>query len=290
MSDSLESLHALYAELVEHCDLTERALLREKIVIPDVIDAQRPGGADNPDMSPSGWYRFSRWLERTHALGTRSGRAAGSGEARPDVEAAMSAALAEAPESVQCSDGETRYVYPKALWSLQWLALLNEQATIMLGCTLEARRLEVIEDLSVLHLAPLVRAVPLLLYAWILTHKGPGLPFDDDAPLTDPPEWTKTLDADDFYKIAQAHRRVNGIRLNLISTFLERDGSAGSGGPAFSVSGFVGAIAGEMEPNAGRDMMRKVSLGQIFATRVASAAASRESMRRAKADADRGGA
>lgn len=272
-------------ELIVQCDGLERALLHEKTVVLGAIDAQRPGEPANPDLGPLGWLRFFSWLTRTHAIGTRSSVASGSATPNAEVNAAMTAALAEAPEAVECSDGKIRYVYPKSIWALQWLSLLNQQATVLLGCTREARRLEVLEDLSVLHIAPLLQALPLLLFAWVLTHKGPELPFDDDAPLANPPKWTKALAPEDFLKLLAAHKRVNGLRLNLISTFLERDDSAGSGGPAFSVAGFVGAIAAELEPNAGRTLMRKTSLGQIFATRVAAAEASRRAIQRAKDNA-----
>jgi hypothetical protein len=269
-------------DLVAACDEIERALLLAKVKTPEQIDAQRPGGVANPESTALAWLDYLRWLDRVHVTNGQEPTAAPASQKSGEVERAIADALAEAPEAVECSDGETRFVYPKSFWALQWLDMLNQQAAHSLELIFSAREQTVVEDLPVLQLAPLMQATPLLVWAWILTSKGPALPFDDDTSLLDPPAWTKALSPDDFFKLLNAHRRVNSARLRLVSMYVERDPS-GSGGPAFSVAGFIGAIAGELEPNAARTLMRSTSLGQIFGTRVTAAVAAREAMKRAKA-------
>ena len=55
---------------------------------------------------------------------------------------------------------------------------------------------------------------------WIVCHPEPGLPFGDAEFKPDPPEWTGDLSPADIVKILQAHRTVNGARLQLVSYLL----------------------------------------------------------------------
>jgi hypothetical protein len=288
MNISQEDGRALLVEIVATCDRLEQDLLRRKLVVVDAIDAQRPGASENPDDAHFGWLAFHNWLLRTHAAGQRSESRASTSSERAAAEAALSASLADAPEAVTLASGDVVHVHPLSLWALQWLDLLSVQAGISLEHVLAARELQTPEDIAVLHIAPLAQAMPLRLWAWVVCSKGPALPFDDETELLEPPAWTKELMPEDLLALFRAHRNVNGTRINLVSSYLAPDPADPQRGPALSVAGFIGSVAGEGgDPGAALRLMRTTSVGMIFASKIAAAKVARDARQRAKEDAER---
>jgi len=58
------------------------------------------------------------------------------------------------------------------------------------------------------------------IFAWIICHEGPGLPFADDNLNPVPPAWTADLSPLDHLMLVQAHRQL-GARLGLALQLIE---------------------------------------------------------------------
>jgi hypothetical protein len=62
---------------------------------------------------------------------------------------------------------------------------------------------------------------------WIVCHELPGLPFSDAEFKPTPPAWTGDLSPADIIRILQAHRTVNGARLQLVAFLLTPNNDKG---------------------------------------------------------------
>jgi hypothetical protein len=285
-SEQIAAALGLVRDLERRCGELETDLLRGRKIADVVLDAERPGTSTKREDTALEWLAYLLWLLETARAAERPvAMAKNSGTNNAELDAALSAAAAEKPEPVRCSDGTTRYVYPKSYHSLEWLTSLDVAHRAALDAAIVADALAVPEDRAVSHLAPLIRDLHVRLWAWILTFQGPGLPFADDAPLPEPPRWTGDLSPDDLFALLRAHHTANVRRLSLIARAFPSDADAGGEQSRLSLSGFIAAAAAELEPNAARRLIRETSLGQLFATRVAAAESARASLARAKQDA-----
>jgi len=269
-------------QIEAECHDLEDGLLKSRRVADIVLDAERPGTGTKREDTPLGWLSYRDWLRDTAREAERPAapvKASASSDAALD--AALSAAVAEKPESVQCSDG-VHYVYPKSYHALEWLCSLDIVHRAALDKAIAAEALQVPEDRAVQHLAPLIRDLHVRLWVWILTHRGPELPFAEDEPLPQAPAWIDALAPQDLMAILRAHQRVNATRLSIIARAFPSDPDVAGGPSRLSLSGFIAAAAAELEPNAARKLRRETSLGQLFATRVAAAQAAREALARTK--------
>jgi len=123
------------------------------------------------------------------------------------------------------------------------------------------------------------------LWVWVLTHPGCGVPWDgDDAPL-DPPAWTLDLLPEDLLLIDRAHRLVNAERLRIMTAAFP---AAEDGGPPsrLALGGFLAGYAHEhgVQPAT---LVRRWSLGEVFAASIAAADAHAQAEARAQAKAKR---
>jgi hypothetical protein len=185
---------------------------------------------------------------------------------------AVADALAAVPERVRCDDGEERGVHPKSYHALRWLDSLDRQLSLVLAEA--AREVETTADVAVDALSPLAESLCVRLWAWVLTERGPGLPFeDDDAP--EPPDWTQRLTPGDLIRFAEAHVRVNHKRNALIASAFPGE----KGESRLSLAGFLGTVANDLHTRP-FDLLRRWSLGELFAQRVTAAHAQREALKK----------
>ncbi len=243
-----------------------------------------PGGPDNPDTTVRGWLRYYQQLHRIHAVLVGHATDGRSSEPRSALDAhlasALSAALVEEPVPVQFADGVVRMVYPKSYHALAWLDSLDRQYLANAHAALALADVQgaSAEELRVHALAPLVSSLAVRLWLWILTHPGPGLPFDESKVTADPPRWTRNVAPEDLIKMFEAHLQIHQERLAIIARAFPSDGQTTTRLP---LAGFIGALAHESGQDA-RLLMRFHSLGKLFATSVTAAEGAREARRRAE--------
>lgn len=265
------------ADLKRRCGELRRAVVRAGSGTEEEIDRYWPGGAINTEQHPVGKWIFChsnlvRMLGRTEQ---RDSNAA--------VHRAVSASLVAEPVLVTLTDGSARQVFPKSYHALRWLDTLDHAIGEMASRLRALKTLEGNEQLPAETVAPVSESLAVRLWAWVITEGGPDgpatLPFDENA-APEPPDWTRTLTPEDLIFLAQAHGEVNASRLKIISDAFPADASGGS---RLSLAGFLGTVAQEMGVRPA-DLLRRWSLGEVFAQAVTSAEAAREARARAEAN------
>lgn len=255
--------------LVERCRALRGTLL-SRGESATTLDGYAPGGAENAATDPFGGrvaeyallrgrVAFLDWMEQD-----RMARG----------QAALAAALVNAPVPVTLSDGEKRAVHPKSYHALAWCDALDRALAEV------SEKAHQLEDLEIRATAPLTKSLAVRLWAWILTCPEPGLPFDEGAPA-DPPAWTESLAPEDLLTLLSAHLEVNRERNRLVATLFPAEREAES---RLSLSGFLGTVAQELHQRPS-DVLRRWTMGEAFAQAVVSAEAQREAKARAAADA-----
>lgn len=254
--------------LRERCE-TLRLAVEGSTVPTEELEKYWPGGEENPGRDFGAWVWC--WGSLMRFLG-RDDRP----EKRDQItDAAVAAALACEPHAVHLSDGTTRHVYPKSYHALRWLDSLDR--TLLLSQTAADQALDVPAQNAVTTLGPLVESLAVRLWAWVLTHPEPGLPFDEQE-AAEPPAWTATLSPLDLLTLVKAHGQVNATRNAIIAQAFPAPSDRKAS--RLSLSGFLGTVADDMgqRPYA---IMRQWSLGELFAQRVTAAQASRDAMAKA---------
>lgn len=261
------------ADVTRRCRELRDVLVRRRVATDEEIAAYWPGGAANQEA-----HRRGRWIYCYANLIRMMGRT----ETRAhdaDIDRTLAAALAAEPQRVECADGVTRAVYPKSYHSLRWLDALDRSVVDLGRMLLELEDSE--EATRALMVAPLAESLAVRLWAWTITEGGPDgpatLPFDE-AQAPEPPEWTKALTPGDVLSLARAHAEVNARRLRIISEAFPAE-AGGSG--RLTLSGFLGTAAQELGARPA-DVLRRWSLGEVFAQAVTAAEAAREAYARAK--------
>jgi hypothetical protein len=247
--------------IVERCRVLRRTLDARRVPAPE-LDAMAPGGASNQVTDTFGaavtWWALlrARWEQEEAKRQDEEQRA----------EAAVAAALAAEPAPVELdAAGAPRYVHPKSYHALRFLdALGNALRDVVVAAPDHP-------DVEVQALAALTESLAVRLWAWILTHAGPGLPFDEGAEV-DPPEWTKLLSPADIGRLFEAHWRVNRERVVLIAQLFPPERSVES---RLSVAGFLGTVAQELGHRP-FSVLRQWSMGEAFAQAVVAAQSARE--------------
>lgn len=257
-------------EVTERCRiLTDTLRARGE---PDTaLAACAPGGERNAATDPLGaaitWYSLLRgrlafldWQEEAE---------------RERAHAALAAALTNAPIPVECSDGITRAVHPKSYHALAWCDALDRALEDVRG---KAQRLE---DLEMRAMEPLLQSLAVRVWAWILTHEGPELPFREGDP-NDPPEWTEHLTPNDILALLKAHFTVNRERIALVARLFPSEKESES---KLSLSGFLATTAQELHQRPS-EVLTRWSLGEVFAQAVTAAQAAREGRQRAERESN----
>lgn len=261
------------AALRERCQHIRRSLTARG-ADEDEIASYWPGGTENPDRGRGGWiFCYANLVGLLRVADLQQA------VAPAELDAAVAEALAAQPRTVLLSSGEVRTVYPKSYHALRWLDALDRSLldAAELAAQLEAAGADAaaLDAAKVASLRPLLESLAVRLWAWILTERGTdgpaGLPFDEnDTP--DPPDWTRQLTPDDLLAIARAHIEVNAARLRRISVGYPGDTR---GATRLSLAGFLGSSAQELGVRP-QELLRRWSLGEVFAQAVTAAQAARE--------------
>lgn len=255
------------------CADLRTSLLHAHSATEEELAAYWPGGSENSDSKGLGawlycWGNLMRFMARQEPARE---------QALLDV--ALARQLAAQPMVVPTTGGETRHVYPKSYHALRFLDMLDRELVMLID---RARVADVDsgDGAAVAMLAPLMESLAVRLWAWILTHPAPGLPFDDGGEAPDPPAWTQTLSATDLLSLMRAHAQVNARDLQIIAGAFPQD--AGGVETRLSLAGFLGTASDALGVRP-FELMRKWSLGELFAQRVTAAESARASHAAAKA-------
>lgn len=267
------------ADLQRECEALLRAVVSEG-GDRAALEQHAPGAIENPAQGARGWLRFYQQLHRAHAVLVGHGAAESGGRGQAEIADVIAAAGAEEPESVTLSDGTVRQVYPKSFHALRWLDALDVEMQLAGQQVATARERGGVRDPAVVAAGALLSSLGVRLWAWILSHPEPGVPFKEADTDPTPPEWTERLTPEDLLAVLAAHSKVNRERLAMIGRMFPADGSSGTRLP---LSGLLGVYANEHDLPM-RSVLRHTSLGAIFAQTTVAAQASREATERAKRD------
>lgn len=245
------------------------------------LAAYWPGGAENDLGGADAWiYAYSqlaRFLGRRELLErTRE-------TAREALEGAVRAAAAAQPEPVSLTIG-ARAVHPKSAYALEWLTALDRTVAAIAGLLVEAS--DAVREHPSVVLPHAARALAVRTWAWVLTHSGPGLPWDDESSPIDPPDWTGALAPEDLLLLDRAHRHVNAERLRIMAAAFPASEDGSESTSRLALGGFLAGYAHEhgQQPS---DIVRRWSLGEVFAASIAASEAHRQAEARAAAKAKR---
>lgn len=208
------------AEIRAECKTLEAAVRSRQLASATDLEAERPGSPANPDPGPRGWLRFYGTLRTWHE---RQAGAMDGTEPAADLEAAITRAVTERPETVVLSllddAGQPRVVhcYPK---SHRALLVLHTRDVCYAAACRDFRWLQAQDSPE--HLALLERVAEriseqLLQVVWAVTHPGAWLPFDPWSTTETPPAWCSLLAPTDVVAILLAHKRVNYDQLTYLS-------------------------------------------------------------------------
>ncbi len=267
------SKRALTADVLrERCEILRASLSHPTtpLASPDEIAAVWPGGTSNPYKGADAWIEAYAAL-RSFAR-RKEARAARSNSNR--LAAVVRDAAARQPRVVSLSIGD-RHVYPKSEASLRFLHHLD--ATV--GAISESSVALEDEDSTRLRLlAAIVHSDLLRTWAWVLLHPEPSLPIDD-AEQIEPPEWTAQLTPNDYLTIFGAHVEVHRSSMETMAQAFPPEQGQKS---RLGLGGFLSAFAAEngLVPS---DVLRRYSVGEIYAAGIASAESHRVATANAKA-------
>jgi hypothetical protein len=268
------------AGLRAECRELRELCAAKSLATDEELAAYWPGGVENDLVGADAWIycysQLARFLGRRELLErTRE-------TARAELEGAVRAAAAALPEPVALTTGP-RAVHPKSAYALEWLTALDRTVAAIAVQLVEAS--DVVREQPSVVLPHAARALAVRTWAWVLTHPGPGLPWDDESSPIDPPEWTAALAPEDLLLLDRAHRQVNAERLRIMAAAFpaSEDGSEPS---RLALGGFLAGYAHEhgQQPS---DIVRRWSLGEVFAASIAASEAHRQAEARAAAKAKR---
>lgn len=263
-------------------ELLERQAVAGGQLTETALDDRRPGtGADYPEISVHSWFAYALWL--AERLG-----APRLDQADRPLARVLHDALADAPARFALTHGHRMEVHPKSLDTLDLLDALDAELQQVLqemratAAAVANDELSPTDGAAVHLLGTLLKARSVRLYAWILSHPGPGVPFAADDADPRPPEWTADLTAADLEAIVRAHFQVNRADLDFLARAFPGDSAPGTS--RLPLSGFVGSYANEMGVPT-RELMCNVAVRSLFAGALVRAQSTREAMASSKAGA-----
>lgn len=235
---------------------------------PASLEAYAPGGAENPTTDPYG----AKVVEYSLLRGRLAFVKLQEQERNARAQTALARALANTPVRVTLSDGSTQAVHPKSYHALAWCDALDRALSDV------TQRALTLEDADVAFTAPLTRSLAVRLWAWILTHPEPGLPFNEADPAN-PPLWTELLTPEDLVALLKAHVQVHHDRMRLVSSLFKSEQQEAES--RLSLSGFLGTVAQELHQRPS-DVLTRWTMGEAFAQAVVAAEGAREARARAE--------
>lgn len=235
-------------------------------------EAHAPGAPENPATGALGWLRYYQQLNRQHAVVVGHGGGSAAGIRETEIDRVLAEAAADVPVMVAFDDGQIRGVYPKSYHALRWLDSLDAQQLGLMEAAAAAMTGDTHNVEQLLALAPLMDSLAVRLWFWILTHPHPDLPFDEEHAGAKPPKWTMRASPADRVRVFAAHMEVNHRRIRLMTSYFPSKSGHASRLP---LSGFIAHVA-EEKGMAVPLLMRKWSLGALFAGVISAGQAARE--------------
>jgi hypothetical protein len=210
-------------ELRAECTVLERAVLTQRLTTKDALTPHRPGGAENPDRSASGWLSYYRHLQRTHAKGERATPL--NAPSRAAADAAVMDALRSKPVRVEVigtdpSAPRVLHVYAKSLDALLQVHALDRQLAYMTQTHAKLLAINTAQSRDTIPRVLAEISYTYQLLAWIVTTEGPGMPYAVDAALPTPPAEIAALEPWDIVRIVEAHHK-HMLRLHAIASLLD---------------------------------------------------------------------
>jgi hypothetical protein len=242
----------------------------------------RPGGDRNPDTSILGVLRWYGRLNRIHARG----ESRGTESARDAADATLTAALEERPAAVDLvrplSDGQTHLtVHPKAFSVLVRLTEVGRRIGELAAVRLARSRATDVDAPRHVQMADEGLDYFYRLYAWVVTHPGPGLPYGWADLEPTPPEWTRGLDARDFLSLIGAHIALDVLPFKALEILTHPDGSH-EGGPRPTWAQWFASLAPDGQADT-LTLMRGAGFMRLLATHALAADRQRQAMKQAQA-------
>lgn len=255
---------------------TLRSALAARGVSEDALARVWPGGEENAERGTGAWVSAYAALRALHAT-QRTATAAAPAQDAAALRRVVAQSLADRPEPVTLTDGTRRLVCPKSLVALWHLDALDAAIARLAACDTVEREAGL--DVQ----APALRSLAVRVWAWIVTHEGPGMPFAPSAENPEPPAWTAALAPEDVLALVAAHRRVHALRLAMLGQAFPRRADAGSAESRLSFEGFVGTFAADKGHDP-LEVMEQWSLGRVVATAVSEAESHAVAQARAEAE------
>ncbi|MBX3173272.1 MAG: hypothetical protein KF709_02615 [Gemmatimonadaceae bacterium] len=250
----------------------------------EVLALGRAGEEELEDRRPAEDAGADAWFAHALWLAERKGSAPKVADDR-SIEQLLHEALADHALPVELASGDTVHVHPKSLDTLFLLDALDLELQRV------RREMHAVQDLlaedgspeasavGVHMVGALLSARCVRLFAWIVTHPGPGTPFAETDADPQPPEWTAKLRGADLVALVVAHLQVNRHDLDLLSQAFPGDERPGS--TRLPLAGFVGSYSSE-NGKSSRKLMCNVTIRSFLAGALARAQTVREGMAAAR--------
>lgn len=259
------------AELRAEAINLRRAVASAKLAGESEMDPHVPGNEKNEKKDARGWLRYLNVLHRLHARGEMRQ----TSDARQRADAAVLQALRDEPVRVELITPieiepgvmtSALFVYQKSLDALLQAHALDREIAWLL---LQGERVQdagargMPRSSELYHKVTSAISYAYQLLAWIMTHPGPGMPYEPTIkgdPV--PPAYITALNPMDYPQIAAAAQQHHA-RLAAVQALLEHKSTA-EGGHRPTWSQFYGSLAIEMDENAVQ-LTRFHSLGSLLA-------------------------
>jgi hypothetical protein len=250
-----------FARLQQKCQEVREAWVTRGVCTDAEVAAYWPGGEDNPYPVDT----LEAWAHAYFNLG-RFGARDERKTQDPWADLTGAAALMSEPSPVVLANGETVHAYPKSFSALHHLARCEERINWALAHKAAIAPPVNEEQAAILDTLDHITDVLQRVQVWIVTHPGPGVPYDWSRwpwqQRLETPTWVDELSATDIVQIGVAHTVVNWLRLRALDMLTE---PAERSRVTAGWSTFFASIAAEkgLEPDV---LMRDRSLVALMST------------------------
>lgn len=264
------------AKLRAWCKERRPLLASDQLATEDELALHWPGGKSNPYRGHDAWIwchaQYTRFFGRQE---TRQSRKLGVAE---QLAAVVHDAQSRTPIPVPLSIGE-RAVYPKSDHALRFLDALDATIDPIVAVAFDG---ETPPEFAIY--SALAKSLAWRTWAWILTHPGVRLPFNETGGI-EPPAWTLDLVPEDFLAIYVAHRELHSNAVQIMAEAFPPEPGQKS---RLGLSGFLGSYASENGIRPSR-IMRQWSLPEVYAAAISNAETHRVAHANAEEKAKREG-
>lgn len=203
--------------LKDRCRLIEAHVRARSLATAVELDAYRPGGEENPEKHGLGPWVF--WYGNLCRFNARADNAVAAPVlAESNAVAVLAMADMPVPIALRQDPGwtdkpSTAFVHPKSLHALLHLRAYEDALEHL---AFYVNKLSVSREAEAMKLVSRTLEAMSWEYAvmaWILTTPGPGLPFEPNEGMPEPPATFRKWLPEDFIEVARANLVVNGARL-----------------------------------------------------------------------------